>query len=218
MWTRPEAAHPRTYDRPMATSLSSEIAAAAARLVVEEGMEYGPAKRKAARTVGRGATRSVDLPDNDAVEDEVRDYIALFCADTQPAELQALRETAALWMERLQAFRPHLTGAVWRGTATRLSNVHLQLYCDDSKAAEIALLDRGINFDVAETTAGRGRQVDMLILDAPCEALGERVTLCLTILDFDDLRGALKPDARGLTERGDLAALQILLNAPESTA
>ena len=52
-------------------------------------------------------------------------------------------------------------------------------------------------------------------LDAPCPALGERVTLCLTILDFDDLRGALKPDARGLTERGDLAALQTLLDAPE---
>jgi len=54
----------------------------------------------------------------------------------------------------------------------------------------------------------------MLILDVPCPSLGERVTLCLTILDFDDLRGALKADARGLTERGDLAALQSLLNAP----
>ena len=32
-----------------ATPLAAEIAAAAARLVVEEGMEYGPAKRKAAR-------------------------------------------------------------------------------------------------------------------------------------------------------------------------
>ncbi|MFX7866364.1 hypothetical protein ABTK37_20420, partial [Acinetobacter baumannii] len=85
----------------------------------------------------------------------------------------------------------HLTGAVWRGTATRLSNVHLQLYCDDSKAAEIALLNRGLSFDVAETTASKGRTVDMLILDVPCPSLGERVTLCLTILDFDDLRGAL---------------------------
>ena len=32
-----------------AAPLAAEIAAAAARLVVEEGMEYGPAKRKAAR-------------------------------------------------------------------------------------------------------------------------------------------------------------------------
>ncbi len=191
----------------MSEDFSAEIAAAAARLIVDEGMDWGPAKQRAARDLG--APRAA-LPGNDAVEDAVREHIAIFHADTQPAELRALRELAAVWMARLADFRPHLTGAVWRGTATRLSNIHLQLYCDDSKAAEIALLDRGIDFDVAETTANR-RQVDMLILDAPCPALNERVTLCLTVLDFDDLRGALKPDARGLTERGDLAALQKLL-------
>lgn len=186
-----------------------EIAAAAARLIVDEGMDWGPAKQRAARDLGipRAA-----LPGNDEVEDAVREHIAIFHADTQPAELRALRELAAQWMARLAEFRPHLTGAVWRGTATRLSNLHLQLYCDDSKATEIALLNRGLSFDVAETSAGRGRMVDMLILDVPCPALDERVTLCLTILDFDDLRGALKPDARGLTERGDLDALRKLLD------
>ncbi len=193
------------------TDLTEEIAAAAARLIVDEGMDWGPAKQRAARDLG--APRAA-LPGNDVVEDAVREHIAIFHADTQPAELRALRELAAQWMERLAEFRPHLTGAVWRGTATKLSNVHLQLYCDDSKATEIALLNRGLSFDVAETTAGRGRPVDMLILDVPCPALGERVTLCLTILDFDDLRGALKPDARGLAERGDLAALQTLLDTP----
>ena len=55
------------------------------------------------------------------VEAEVRAYIDLFCADTQPAELAALREVAVGWMQRLAEFRPHLTGAVWRGTATRLT-------------------------------------------------------------------------------------------------
>lgn len=194
---------------------TEEIAAAAARLIVDEGMDWGPAKQRAARDLG--LPRSAALPGNDEVEDAVREHIAIFHADTQPAELRALRELAAVWMARLADFRPHLTGAVWRGTATRLSNVHLQLYCDDSKAAEIELLNRGLSFDVAETSAGRGRgrPVDMLILDAPCPALGEQVTLCLSILDFDDLRGALKPDARGQTERGDLAALQTLLDTPE---
>jgi hypothetical protein len=191
---------------------TEEIAAAAARLIVDEGMDWGPAKQRAARDLG---VPRAALPGNDEVEDAVREHIAIFHADTQPGELRALRELAALWMERLAEFRPHLTGAVWRGTATRLSNLHLQLYCDDSKAAEIALIDRGLDFDVAETGAGRGRAVDMLVLDVPCPALQERVTLCLTILDFDDLRGALKPDSRGLTERGDLAALQKLLDETE---
>lgn len=197
----------------MSTSpdIAAEIAAQAARLIVDEGMEWGPAKQRAARALG--APRAA-LPGNDAVEDAVREHIALFHADTQPAELRALRELAALWMTRLAEFRPHLAGAVWRGTATRLSNVHLQLYCDDGKAAEIALLNRGLDFDVAKTAGPRGRSVDMLVLDVPCPALQERVTLCLSILDFDDLRGALKPDARGLTERGDLDALQKLLLEP----
>ena len=48
-----------------------EIAAAAARLVVEEGMEYGPAKRRALRDMGLSARTA--LPHNDDVEAEVRD-------------------------------------------------------------------------------------------------------------------------------------------------
>ena len=48
----------------------------------------------------------------------------------------------------------------------------------------------------------------MLTVGAPSAALGEPVTLHLTVLDHDDLRGALKPDARGRSERGDLAALR----------
>ena len=174
-------------------------------------MEYGPAKRKAARGLGRRSTRAAELPDNEAVEDEVREYLALFCADTQPAELTALREVAAEWMERLAEFRPHLTGAVWRGTATRLNNVHLQLFCDDSKAAEIALINQGIDFDVGSVAGPRAEPVDMLSVSSPSRALGEHVTVLLTVLDPDDLRGALKPDARGLSQRGDLAALRRLL-------
>jgi hypothetical protein len=196
------------------SSLTAEIAATAARLIVEEGMEYGPAKRKAAKLLGRHSVRPAELPDNQAVEDEVREYIALFCADTQPGELAALREVAAEWMQRLAEFRPHLTGAVWRGTATRLNNVHLQLFCDDSKAAEIALLNLGIEFDVGSLPGPRAEAVDVLSVSSLSRTLGESVTVLLTVLDHDDLRGALKPDTRGLSPRGDLAALQRLMDTP----
>ncbi|MDF3823057.1 hypothetical protein P3G55_24405, partial [Leptospira sp. 96542] len=109
-----------------------EIAAAAARMVVEEGLEYGPAKQRAVKALG--LPQRTPLPDNDALEDAVREYIAVFCADTQPQELLALRRLALTWMERLANFQPHLTGAVWRGTATRWSDVHLDLFCEDGKA------------------------------------------------------------------------------------
>ena len=111
-------------------SVAQELAAVAARLVVEEGMEYSAAKRKAARDFGARP----ELPSNEQIEDAVREHIELFCADTQPAELQALREAALLWMGRLAEFRPHVSGAVWRGTATRLSSVHLDLYTTTSAA------------------------------------------------------------------------------------
>ena len=198
----------------MASALTQQIAAAAAQLVVDEGMEYAGAKRKAARSLGRAAGRSVEMPSNEQVEDEVREHLALFNAHTQPAELLALRRLAAVWMARLAEFRPHLAGAVWRGTATRLSAIHLDLYCDDAKSAEIALINQRVDYDVGNRPNARGGQVDLLSIGARCAELGETVTLFLTILDHDDLRGALKPDARGRSWRGDLAGLQRLLETP----
>jgi hypothetical protein len=195
-------------------TLADEIAAAAARLVVEEGLDYGPAKRRAAKQLG--LSQKGDLPDNDLMEAAVFDYLAVFCADTQPQELIALRRLAALWMERLQEFRPHLSGAIWRGTATRLNDIHLQLYCDDSKSAEIALLNKGMDYDVGSLPGPRGDQVDCLSLTVDCPELNEPIGLHLTILDYDDLRGALKADAKGKTERGDLAALRTLIEATPS--
>ena len=201
----------RFLESGMTSALTAELAATAARLIVEEGMEYGPAKRRAQRDLGKHNVRTTELPDNQLIEDEVRAYIDLFCADTQPAELQALREVAALWMDRLQAFRPHLTGAVWRGTATRLSSVHLQLFCDDSKEAELSLLDKRVDYKVGSITGPRGEPIDVLSVSSNSQSLGEPVTVHLSILDHDDLKGALKPDARGRTDRGDLAALRRLL-------
>lgn len=192
-----------------AAPITEAIAAAAARLVVEEGLEYGPAKRRAARDLGAG--RSAEWPDNDTLDDAVREHIAIFCADTQPRELAALRRVAVRWMERLADFRPHLAGAAWRGTATRLSAVQIELYCDDSKAAEIALIDQRVDYDVGSRPGPRGEAIDVLALSTPSAELGEPVTVHLAVLDHDDLRGALKPDGRGRTARGDLNALRALL-------
>jgi hypothetical protein len=195
----------------MGVSLADEIASVAARLVVDEGMEYAQAKRKAARTLGRHPRGAAELPSNERVEDEVRSYIELFCADSQPGELRALRELALRWMQRLAEFRPHLGGAVWRGTATRLSSIHIDLYCDDPKAAEIGLINLGVDYDVTSADGSTG--VHYLSVAERCPELAEVVTLHLAVRDRDDQRGALKPDARGRSWRGDTAALQRLLQA-----
>lgn len=190
-------------------SLKDEIAATAARMVVEEGLEFGPAKRRAVKQMGLPARTG--LPDNAAVEDAVREYIGLFCADTQPAELAALRRFAALWMTRLAVFRPYLVGAVWRGTATRLSDVHLHLFCDDPKAVDMALIDQRVRYTAHSATSFRGEPTQVLSLSLPVAELGETVGLHLTLHDLDDLRQSPAHDAQGRSQRGDLQALTHLL-------
>ena len=186
-----------------------EIAASAARLVVEEGLEYGPAKRRALRDLDLPARTA--LPNNDEVESEVRDYIRLYCADTQPKELHALRVLALEWMERMAEFRPHIGGAVWHGTATRLSDIYIQLFCDDSKSAEIALIDHRVDYEPRMVTGFHGEQVEALSVHATSRLLGEEIGVHLLVYDLDDLRGALKPDSQHRVPRGNLAALRRLI-------
>ena len=195
-------------------SYKEEITATAARLVVEEGLDYGAAKRRAAKQLGAGARGG--LPDNAELESAVEEYIAIFCADTQPTELRALRELALHWMERLARFSPHLGGAVWRGTATRHSDIYLQLFCEDSKAAEIALIDMGVRFEARSVPGFQGALVDALSVHVRSEALQENIGLHLMVYDQDDIRGALQPDARGRSPRGDADALRRLMeNMPQ---
>ena len=121
--------------------------------------------------------------------------------------LAALRSVAKTWMQRLAEFRPHLEGAVWRGTATRHNDIHLQLFCDDPKSAQIRLLNLGVDFSVGSTAGMRADSVDVLSFASPCTQLETHVMLHLAVHDLDDLRGALRPDGTGRARRGDLAAL-----------
>lgn len=193
---------------------SAEIAATAARFVVEEGLEYAAAKRRAGRQLGLSAR--VPWPDNAAMDEAVREYIDIFCPDTQAVELRALREVALLWLERLDDFRPHLGGAVWHGTATRHSDIYIQLFCEDPKTAEWVLLDRKVDYHPGTVTGWRGDPVDALTVRVRCEALNDWVLVHLMVHDLDDLRGALKPDGQDRRPRGDAQALRALL-APDNT-
>jgi hypothetical protein len=190
------------------------LSAAAARLVVEEGLEYMAAKQQAARQLGLGSRGP--WPDNAMLDAAVREHIALFCPESQAQELRALRELALVWLERLADFNPLLAGAVWQGTATRHSDIFVQLYCDDPKTAEFELLDRRIDYHPGTVTGWRGEPVDVLTVRSRCEALGQWVLVHLLIYDRDDMRGALKPDAHGRVLRGAAPAVRRLLEESET--
>ena len=125
-------------------ALRSELAHAAARLIAEDGMEYGAAKRKAVRQLG--LPENFPLPGNAEVEDAVRDYHAIYQEDEQAERLAALRRAAIDLMHRLAPFAPYLTGSVLDGTATRHSRIDILLFPDSAKEVEIFLLDQGIPF------------------------------------------------------------------------
>jgi hypothetical protein len=193
-------------------SLREEIARHAALLIVDEGMEYGPAKAKAVKQLRLGRVRDHELPDNDAIEQEVREYLQELDDPVHAQALAALRASALRLMEELAAHRPHLAGAVWRGTATEHSDIHIQLFDDDSKSIEIALANRGVDYAVSSKPHFAGRQpVDMLSFTVPCD-LPQRIAMAhLTLYSRNDERGALKSASNGLPDRGDLAAVRRLL-------
>ena len=70
-----------------------------------------------------------------------------------------------------------------------------------------------MDYEVGSLPGPRGDLIDVLSVSQTSAALGERVTVHLSVLDHDDLRGALKPDATGRPPRGDLAALRRLMDA-----
>lgn len=194
----------------MIDALRWEIAQAAARGIADEGLSWGAAKQRALRALdlpGRTA-----MPTNELVEDALREHLALFQAETQPAELRALRETALQWMLRLASFQPLLGGAVWRGTANHFSDLHLLLYSDDPKAPEIALLNLGEAPDAGPLEHDeRGQLLTTLALVVPCVGLRQRVGLLLTVQDERARRGALLPDSRGQRLRGTADELRLRL-------
>ncbi|MGH8782808.1 UDP-N-acetylmuramate--alanine ligase [Paraburkholderia sp.] len=198
-----------------------EIAIAAARMIAEDGLDYSTAKRKAARQV-IGETRVAGewLPDNDQIEEEIREYQSLFQGDSQPVILRRLREAALEWMQRLALFNPYLTGAVLGGTAGEHSDVHLQVFCDDAKEVAIYLLNANIQYDVSETRhfAGRGLTETLSFLWRPSNEGRdvEPVGIHVALYDTDDLRGAVRADARGRQARANAQTVQALLDGGDT--
>ncbi|CAG4884688.1 conserved protein of unknown function [Georgfuchsia toluolica] len=118
-------------------------------MMAEDGIvDYGFAKRKAAKTLGVGDGET--LPTNDEIEVELRAYQSLFQEDEQRERLRELRRTALEVMQLLADFHPYLTGAVLDGTAGRYSGVEIDLYADSTKDVEISLLSRDISYESSE--------------------------------------------------------------------
>jgi hypothetical protein len=204
-WT---AAMPRRTNHH--TDMRARIAAAAARIMAEDGVDdFALAKRKAARQLG--ATDTHSLPRNDEIEAELRAYRELYQADDHPELVDELRRIALDAMQALEQFSPYLTGPVLKGIAGPYAEIDLQLFPDSSKDVEIFLLDRGIAFSTQEArrySGDRARAVSLISLS------WQGVPLRLSVLDPRDERVTLKTSQAGkVMERAGIAEVGAILSA-----
>lgn len=184
--------------------LREKLAAAAARLIVEDGLDYAGAKRRAVHQLLGPGARTDQQPDNDDIRAEVETYLALFRGDTHPALLWNMRRAALSLMETFAEFRPYLAGAVWNGTATEHSGVHVLLFTDDAKGVDIRCIDLGIAFRAGQAPHYAGRQpVERLEFDWPMPERDGWVAAGLSVYPAKDERGVLQSG-----ERGSLQALR----------
>jgi hypothetical protein len=184
------------------------IAAAAARIMAEEGIDdFALAKRKAARRLG--AADSEALPANDEIEAELRDYLALYQADEHPERIIELRRVALAAMRALERFSPYLTGPVLAGLAGPYAEIELQLFPESSKEVELFLLDLDVAYDASDErryTGDRARAVAVISLS------WEGVPLRLSVFDPRDERAAMKNSQTGrVVARAGIAEVRALV-------
>jgi hypothetical protein len=193
---------------PKQTGTRARIAAAAARLMAEDGIDdFALAKRKAARQLG--AVDSQALPGNDEIEAELRAYLALYQAEEHPQRVAELRQIALDAMRALERFNPYLTGPVLKGIAGPYAEIELQLFPDSVKEVEIFLLDRNVPYTTSEGrryAGDRAHAVSVLTL------AWRGAPLRLSIFDARDERLALKTSQAGrVMDRAGIAEVGALL-------
>jgi len=172
------------------------IAHVAARILAEDGsLDYGSAKRKAARQLG--APDSGNLPDNQQIEEALRSYQALYRADETREQLTLLRQVAIEYMERLADFDPHLTGPVLNGTAGRHAAINLQLFTDQQKDVEFLLMGLETPYQAAELRVAEApaRVYPRFIIDDP------RASVEVVVYPLADLRSMKRLQADGNPRR-----------------
>jgi hypothetical protein len=189
-------------------SMRARIAAAAARIMAEDGVDdFAVAKRKAARSLGAAASEA--LPGNDEIEAELRAYLALYQAEEHPQRITELRAVALDAMRALEQFHPYLTGAVLKGIAGPYAEIELQLFPESSKLVEMFLLERNLPFATQETRRYSGDRVHAV---SAYTLLWQDIPLKLSVFDPRDERVALKSSQAGrVMDRAGIAEVGALL-------
>ena len=189
--------------------MRARIAAAAARLMAEDGIDdFALAKRKAARQLGAADTQA--LPANDEIEAELRAYRALYQAEEHAERIAELRRIALDAMRALERFSPYLTGPVLEGHRRALRRASS---CSFSRRAprtsrcfSWTATSRIDTQEGRRFSGDRAHAVSVLSLD------WQGAPLKLSVFDPRDERVALKTSQAGrVMDRAGIAEVGTLL-------
>ena len=197
-----------------------EIAIAAARMIAEDGLDYSTAKRKAARqVVGETQVGGEWLPDNDQIEDEIREYQSLFQSDSQPAVLRRMREVALDWMERLAAVQSVSDGRRAERHGGRTFRHPSAMFLRQPEGSRDLPAEREHPVrrvgDAAFRRARLRRDAE-LPWRRPNARDAEPMGIHIALYDTNDLRGAVRADGRGRLARANASAVQALLDGSDA--
>jgi len=175
-----------------------EMAAVAAALVADSGLDYGAAKRRAARHLGLAdASPKGAMPDNDEIDEALREHLDLFDAAGHEERRESIQLAAIELMEQLAQWSPLITGAAWKGLVTEHAVLHLQIADGHAKEVAIDLINRGLDFDAAETTGSGGRgRIEVLV------GHWRNWPVMIAMHPIHDLRGAARDDGPRGADRG----------------
>jgi hypothetical protein len=189
--------------------MRQRLAVEAARIMTEEHIsDFYKAKHKAAQRLGAANTRN--LPRNDEIEQALVEYQQLFRADSQPARLRRLRETALRAMEFLARYNPRLVGPVLRGTADEYSEVILHVFADTSEEIGLFLMEQGIPHQHSDK---RVTHADGEIAVYPAyRFIAEEVPMMLVVFPTNGIRQALRSEVDGRpAQRAALSEVRTLI-------
>lgn len=141
--------------------LRLEIAAEAARFMVEHGIEdYGLAKRKATERLGVRASAGA-MPSNEQVHAQLLERQRIFEPEDNADRLAHLRRIATDVMAVLEPFRPRLVGAVLDGSATVTTAIELHAFSDAPESVAAALEGRGFRLRDSQRRYRFGRDATL---------------------------------------------------------
>jgi hypothetical protein len=188
--------------------IRARIAHLAARIMVEDGVtNFSSAKRKAARMAGAEDTRN--LPNNDEIEQALRQQQRLFHDSEHSALIDQMRTQALSVMHMLKDFHPHLTGPVLEGYAGKYSTVQIQLFAESVKDIEIFLMNHELRYEAREVRLCVGDEMQS-VSTYKLEVNGFDVSL--TVLSYSDLRRKIKQTMEGKPlEKASISQVETLL-------